>query len=135
MLLKQRQVLDQHSTLRSVADLPSSDFSVACCKSDLYVSLKLNSTKPRRPCLKNTFNTVRDPPEHYIFPVWDATSAALSVEVHELDALNPDDLVYICIYARSARGQVGGQDGHVDTRVGGTRHEWAAVNELCEVVG
>ncbi|KAE8981935.1 hypothetical protein PF011_g21831 [Phytophthora fragariae] len=57
MLLKQRQVLDQHLTLRSVADLPSSDFSVACCKSDLYVSLKLNSTKPRRPCLKNTFNT------------------------------------------------------------------------------
>ncbi|KAE9043985.1 hypothetical protein PR001_g3268 [Phytophthora rubi] len=120
MLLQQRQVLDQHLILRSAADLPFSDFSVACCKSDPYVSLKCNSAKPRRPCLKNTFNTVRDPPEHYISPVRDATSATLSVEVYELDALNPDDLVYVpYIYCRSARGQVGGRDGHVDTRVRG----------------
>ncbi|KAE9181595.1 hypothetical protein PF004_g24496 [Phytophthora fragariae] len=33
MLLQQRQVLDQHLISRSVADLPFSDFSVACCKS------------------------------------------------------------------------------------------------------
>ncbi|KAE9036307.1 hypothetical protein PR001_g8892 [Phytophthora rubi] len=76
------------------ADLPLSDFSVAGSKSNPYVSLKLNGTKPHRPSLNNILNPVRDPPEHYIFPVRDAASATLYV-VYEKDTLNPDDLVCV----------------------------------------
>ncbi|KAE9095058.1 hypothetical protein PF005_g9674 [Phytophthora fragariae] len=91
--------------LDSAADLPLSDFSVAGSKSNPYVSLKLNGTKPHRPSLNNILNPVRDPPEHYIFPVRDppehyifpvrdAASATLYV-VYEKDTLNPDDLVCV----------------------------------------
>ncbi|KAE8909585.1 hypothetical protein PF010_g13460 [Phytophthora fragariae] len=41
----------------------------------------------------------RDPPEHCIFPVRDAASTTLNVEVCELDTvlMNPTDLVYTYI--------------------------------------
>ncbi|KAE8971730.1 hypothetical protein PF005_g26921 [Phytophthora fragariae] len=129
--LKQRQVLKQKLTLRSAAELPFSDFSVAGGKIDLYASLKLNGTKPRRPCLKNTFNPVRDTPEHYmyeyIFYARDAASSALNVEACELDTLNSCDLL-VAPVAKLADGM-----DMSTLEFGG--HEWAAVNELCQVVG
>ncbi|KAE8905971.1 hypothetical protein PF005_g5136 [Phytophthora fragariae] len=82
-----------HVTLRSAADLPSSDFSLVGGKSDPYVILKLNGVKHRSPCLKNTLHPVWDPPECYVFPVSDASSAVLNVEVYDMDTLNPDDLL------------------------------------------
>ncbi|KAI9986540.1 hypothetical protein PInf_025490 [Phytophthora infestans] len=82
-----------HVTLRGATDLPSSDFSLVGGKSDPYVIFKLNGTKHRSPCLKNTLNPVWDPPEHYVFPVPDAASAVLNVEVYDMDTLNPDDLL------------------------------------------
>ncbi|GMF11776.1 unnamed protein product [Phytophthora lilii] len=82
-----------HVTLRSAADLPSSDFSLAGGKSDPYVIFKLDGVKHRSPCLKNTLNPVWDPPERYVFPVPDAASAVLNVEVYDMDTLNPDDLL------------------------------------------
>jgi hypothetical protein len=82
-----------HVTLRGATDLPSSDFSLAGGKSDPYVIFKLGGTKHRSPCLKNTLNPVWDPPEHYVFPVADAASAVLNLEVYDMDTLNPDDLL------------------------------------------
>ncbi|KAG6619404.1 putative C2 domain-containing protein [Phytophthora cinnamomi] len=82
-----------HVTLRSAADLPSSDFSLVGGKSDPYVVFKLNGAKHRSACLKNTLNPVWDPPERFVFEVPDAASAVLNVEVFDHDSLNPDDLL------------------------------------------
>ncbi|CAH0487814.1 unnamed protein product [Peronospora farinosa] len=84
-----------HVILRSATDLPSSDSCFVGGKSDPYVIFKLNGTTHRSLCIKNELNPVWDPPEHYVFPVTDASSSVLTVEVFDMDTMNADDLLGI----------------------------------------
>ncbi|CAI5717272.1 unnamed protein product [Peronospora destructor] len=62
----------------------------------LHVTLRSATTsRPATLTLSVARVTLWDPPEHYVFPISDASNSVLTVEVFDMDTMNPDDLLGI----------------------------------------